>query len=408
MGSLDAAKTIIETLRAAGYVALLNGGCVRDRLLGIEPKDYDVATDAPPEDVRRLFRRTRAVGAQFGVVLVRIKRTDVEVATFRSDAEYHDGRRPSAVEFTTPERDAQRRDFTINGMFLDPLTDEVIDYVGGRRDLEARLIRCIGEPRERFAEDHLRLLRAVRFAARLGFEIEPATFAAMRECAPRLRQIAPERVRMELEMILGAPSRSRGWRLLVDSELTAHLLADHRWTSEERIRIEKVLAALPESAPFCVGFAAVFSCWSSDDARRACAALRCSNADTDAIAQLVSAAPRLLEGDALELADLKELLATGLFNGMTALARAEATADQIAPQQLENAMQRAAAIPAEAVAPPPLLTGDDLLAMNQQPSPLFGRVLKEVYRAQLNETVRSREEAIRLASERIEAERRGI
>jgi poly(A) polymerase len=401
MGSYEAALAVITRLREAGYIALLNGGCVRDRLLGIDPKDHDVATDAPPAEVRKLFRRTRAVGVQFGVVLVRIKKNDVEVATFRSDMEYHDGRRPSAVEFTTPERDAQRRDFTINGMFLDPVTDEIIDYVGGREDLEARVIRCIGEPHQRFAEDHLRMLRAVRFAARLDFEIEETTFRAMAECAARLRQIAPERIRMELEMILGSRSRARGWRLMCDTGLTDHLPPDRAWSAPEQARVERVLAALPEDASAPLGLAALFSGWEPAEVRQACAALRCSNADTDAITTTVATVPRLLDGLVLELADIKELLATGLFREMTILARAVGEADSMDRDALEQVVQRAVAIPAETVAPPPLLTGDDLLAMRLRPSPLMGRLLAEVYRAQRNETIRTREEAVRLVEQRI-------
>ena len=175
------------------------GGCARDLLLGLEPQDYDVATDAPPEQICGLFRRTRKVGAAFGVVLVHEHRKWIEVATFRSDGEYFDGRRPSEVHFCDSQRDAQRRDFTVNGMFIDPLRRELIDYVGGQADLRAGLIRAIGDPTARFAEDHLRLIRAVRFAARLGFEIEPATLGAMREQAAKLTTVATERVREELE-----------------------------------------------------------------------------------------------------------------------------------------------------------------------------------------------------------------
>ena len=202
----DDAVTVVGTLRAAGHVAYFAGGCVRDTLLGRVPKDYDVATDAPPDRVRRLFRNTQAVGAAFGVVLVRVRRTPIEVATFRTDGAYTDGRRPDSVRFATAEEDAKRRDFTINGLFLDPMTNEVIDHVGGRADLDAKLIRAIANPDERFAEDHLRLLRAIRFAARLGFEIEPATADAIRRHAGELSRISPERVTDELRRILCSPS----------------------------------------------------------------------------------------------------------------------------------------------------------------------------------------------------------
>ncbi|RMF77512.1 MAG: CCA tRNA nucleotidyltransferase, partial [Planctomycetota bacterium] len=193
----------------AGHTALLAGGCVRDLLLGAQPQDFDVATDATPERVCELFRGTRRVGAQFGVVLVRQRRTWVEVATFREDFQYRDGRRPEAIRYSDARHDAQRRDFTINGMFLDPLAAELIDYVGGRFDLSARLVRAVGDPAQRFAEDHLRLLRAVRFAARLGFEIEPTTLDAIRAFGDRLPRVAAERRREELDKMFAHPQRAR-------------------------------------------------------------------------------------------------------------------------------------------------------------------------------------------------------
>ncbi len=212
----DDATAVVRRLRDAGHVAYFAGGCVRDTLLGHTPKDYDVATDAPPQRVRQLFHNTQAVGAAFGVILVRLGRSTIEVATFRTDGTYTDGRRPDTVTFATAEEDAKRRDFTINGLFLDPLDgDRVIDYVGGRADLDAKLIRAIGNPDERFAEDHLRLLRAVRFAARLGFEIEPTTADAIRR-TPRAARISPERIAEELRrMVVGG--RQAAWRELQPS-----------------------------------------------------------------------------------------------------------------------------------------------------------------------------------------------
>src|SRR5213595_1577127 len=187
--SREDAGEIVKRLRAAGHVAYLAGGCVRDLLLGLEPKDYDVATDAPPERVRKLFNNTQAVGAAFGVILVRLGGSQIEVATFRTDVSYEDGRHPTEVRFSSAEEDAQRRDFTINGLFLDPIDDRVIDFVGGQEDLKARILRAIGEPNHRFEEDHLRLLRAVRFASRFGLTIEPETAEAIRRHAEHLKRI---------------------------------------------------------------------------------------------------------------------------------------------------------------------------------------------------------------------------
>ncbi len=207
------ARAIVARLREAGHVAYFAGGCVRDRLLGVARAhdDYDVATSACPEEVQRLFPHTVAVGAQFGVILVLEGDARVEVATFRADDAYVDGRRPVAVRFTTPEEDAARRDFTINGMFADPFDGRVLDFVGGRRDLEDRIVRTIGDPRRRFAEDRLRLLRAVRFAARLGFDVEPETAAAIRESASAIHEVSAERIGEEVVKMLTEGSARRAF-----------------------------------------------------------------------------------------------------------------------------------------------------------------------------------------------------
>jgi len=207
-------------------VAYFAGGCVRDRLLNKAPKDYDIATNARPDQVRALFGRTALVGAHFGVVLVKEPEGDFDVATFRTDGSYADGRRPDSVTFATAEEDAQRRDFTINGLFEDPIAERVIDFVGGEADLRDRVVRAIGDPAARFQEDYLRLLRAVRIAATLDFEIEPATFEAIRQTAPRIDRISPERIREELVKILLPPNRLRGFDLLVDSGLMDVILPE--------------------------------------------------------------------------------------------------------------------------------------------------------------------------------------
>ncbi|HXE52477.1 MAG TPA: CCA tRNA nucleotidyltransferase, partial [Tepidisphaeraceae bacterium] len=213
------ARAVVHRLRKAGHVAYLAGGCVRDLLLGLQPKDYDVATDAPPSRVRDLFSNTQAVGAAFGVILVRHRRSQIEVATFRAESGYQDGRHPSQVRFTTAQEDAQRRDFTINGLFLDPENNQVIDYVGGQDDLKARRIRAIGEPSHRFDEDSLRLLRAVRFSARFDFPIEPVTAAAIITHAAQLKRISPERIADELRLMLTPATRTSAWKILWDLKL---------------------------------------------------------------------------------------------------------------------------------------------------------------------------------------------
>ncbi|MCP4713124.1 MAG: CCA tRNA nucleotidyltransferase, partial [Planctomycetes bacterium] len=201
----QAAQNVIKQLRRQGYQALLAGGCVRDMLLGHLPKDYDVATNATPDTVAEMFPRTLTIGAQFGVVVVLNGSRQIEVATFRSDLSYSDGRRPDKIVYTDARTDAERRDFTINGMFYDPIDKKVIDYVAGQKDLKKQVIRAIGDPIARFNEDHLRMLRAIRFACRLNFSIEPATWKAIIKLAPKIKRVSPERISGELENILVDP-----------------------------------------------------------------------------------------------------------------------------------------------------------------------------------------------------------
>src|SRR6476660_9313710 len=224
------AISIVRTLREHGHQAYLVGGCVRDLLLGCEPTDYDVATDATPDEVMRIFPETYAVGAQFGVVLVPLRddaNRTVEVATFRSDIGYSDGRHPDQVRFSQSAReDVERRDFTINGLLLDPVKNEVRDFVGGRKDLDAGIIRAIGDPALRFSEDKLRMLRAVRFAARFGYTIEPPTFAAIRQLAPQIHQVSRERVRDELTKMLTEGHARRAFLLLDETGLLQNVLRE--------------------------------------------------------------------------------------------------------------------------------------------------------------------------------------
>src|SRR6266478_9441721 len=220
------ARKVAARLREQGHIAYFAGGCVRDMVRGLIPKDYDIATDAQPEAVQTLFPRTFAVGAHFGVIIVIENGFQFEVATFRSDHAYIDGRHPTAVHFSSPEEDAQRRDFTINGMFYDPVAEKVIDLVGGRADIDAKLVRAIGDPTRRFTEDRLRMLRAVRFAATLGYEIEKATWEAVVANASSIIQISAERIRAELVRIFLSPERVRGWDLLDSSGLMRAILPE--------------------------------------------------------------------------------------------------------------------------------------------------------------------------------------
>ena len=226
LSAQHAAKEVALRLRAAGYHALFAGGCVRDTLLGRHPKDYDVATDALPEQVMDLFPGALTVGAHFGVVIVKRDGHQVEVATFRKDGEYVDGRHPESVVFSSPEEDAKRRDFTVNGLFADPESGAVIDYVEGQEDIEKRVIRAIGDPAARFGEDQLRLMRAIRFSTVLGFEIQSTTWAALKLLAPNISRVSEERVRDEFIKILAHPNRVRGFDLLVESGLMQVILPE--------------------------------------------------------------------------------------------------------------------------------------------------------------------------------------
>ncbi|MBU0640832.1 MAG: CCA tRNA nucleotidyltransferase [Planctomycetes bacterium] len=390
---------IVHKLRGAGHEALLAGGCVRDLLLGCLPQDYDVATDAPPERVCRLFRATRRVGAQFGVVLVRKRRRWIEVATFRSDGPYRDGRRPERVTFCSAREDALRRDFTINGMFLDPLQHTVIDYVGGRADLTARLIRAIGEPGRRFGEDHLRLLRAVRFAARLGFAVEPDTRAAIRQRAARLRDVAPERVREELEKMLLPAGRSRALRLLAEFELLPHLWPRAAWTAEQITAAEALLGRLPAVAPFEAALAAVLAQREAEPVNDICRALTCSNEQRETVVWLVQHQADLDDAAAVRLSALKRLMAHGAFDALRVLTAARF---QNVPDGARRAValeQRLAAIAPEAIKPAPFVTGDDLLARGIEPGPIYKQALDEVYTRQLEETLDSRAAALHVLDE---------
>lgn len=397
------AEAVLRRLREAGHVAYFAGGCVRDTLLGLEPKDWDVATDAPPSRVRGLFPRTQAVGAAFGVILVRQGASQIEVATFRTDVSYEDGRRPTAVKFTTAEEDAKRRDFTINGLFLDPIENKVIDYVGGQEDLKHKVLRAIGEPDHRFEEDHLRLLRAVRFAARFGLEIEPNTAAAMRAHAPQLKRISPERIAEELRLMLTPPTRVVAFELLVDFGLIDIVL---RFAPDERHNEPGIFQRLAprRTIPFSLALAGVttsrFSTAAFDKpflqklSKAMRQALRPSNEELDDFIEILDGV-RLLREASQTLAFKRRFLARPTSKLTRELM--DAIADN-SPRWKEGRSELDALEQAD-FAPPPLITGDDLTAEGFQPGPMFKRVLDAVYDAQLEDRVGTKDQAMQLARE---------
>ena len=393
----DAALFIIRALRDRGHVALLAGGCVRDRLLGLEPKDYDVATDAPPHQILAVFPRAKHVGAKFGVMLVRKFRHECEVATFRTDGTYSDGRHPDDIAFGTERQDAGRRDFTINGMFHDPLEDRVIDHVGGQADLTAGIIRTIGDPVERFAEDHLRMLRAIRFAARLGFDIDPGTKAAIIGLAPRLAQISAERVWMELQLMLCDRRRAVAWALLLETGLRDHL--SPAWTPGlvDDEQVGRRLAALPASPVHpALALAAALCDYAASTVAAIGRSLKLSNDLVKAIEWHAETLPSVRCPSSFDLAALKTIMANGQWSNLLDLLGADLIARSADSEPLASLRRRAAGVLPADVAPKPLVSGDDLCAAGVQPGRAMGRILRAIYRAQLNEEIITREDAWRM------------
>ena len=410
--SRDDALAVVKRLRDAGHIAYFAGGCVRDMLLGLDPKDYDVATDATPDRVRKLFANTQAVGAAFGVILVRHRKSQIEVATFRSDVNYTDGRRPEKVVFTTAEEDAKRRDFTINGLFYDPIEDKVIDYVGGQEDLKSKILRAIGEPDHRFEEDHLRLLRAVRFAARFGLQIEPATAAAMASRAPHLARTSPERVAEELRLMLTSMTRAKAAQLAsefgFDDVIFRFIPGSQNRAQRPMVMFDRVAPGERISFGFALAAASIeyiiqriphLSDWSTmirqfnirgmvQGLRQS---LRISNEEADEMEGTIYGLNFLLTESAPSVAGLKRFLArpTAPLSRMLL-----ASLPLEKPNGLEGRLRE---LEQTAYLPPPLITGDDLTAAGLVPGPVFKRVLYAVYDAQLEDRVKTKHQAMELA-----------
>jgi poly(A) polymerase len=427
------ALAIIERLRGAGFTAYLAGGCVRDRILGVAPKDYDIATDARPEEVQKLFEHTVAVGARFGVIMVVAGDHHFEVATFRADAEYLDGRRPSSVRFGTIEEDVRRRDFTIGGMYFDPATDRVIDLVGGVRDLRAGVIRAIGKVDERFAEDHLRLLRALRFAARLDFTIEPATWAAIKRSAPSIALTSAERIGEEMVMIMTEGGAARGIDLLVESGLAAvvmpEVLALPDCPQPENFHPEGdvyrhtrlMLSMLPRGCTETLAFGTLLH----DIAKPRCFAvaadgkmtyyghtdqgaqmavemmsrMRRSRATQDQVAYLVRDHLRLTMAPRMRSATLKRMITENGFDELMQLAILDALASSSYLGFYHLCRRALAELGTIDTRPPRLIGGNDLIAMGFKPGPEFKEILREVEDLQLDGAIATRDQALAFVRE---------
>jgi poly(A) polymerase len=374
---------------------------VRDLILGQLPSDYDVATDARPEQVMEALPfHTIPVGISFGVIRVnhpRRRGVEVEVATFRNDGTYVDGRRPESVSFTTAREDAARRDFTINGMFLDPLTGELIDYVGGRADLDDRLLRAIGDPVERFREDKLRLLRAVRFASRFDLTIEPGTFDAIRLMAAEVSTVSPERIAQELRRMLAHPSRASAMRLARETGLIAAILPEltigetrggNEWDHDM-----KVLEVLPDRSDFTLAFAVLLLGAGPGVAGEVASRLRLSNADRDRIVWLVGSRGSLHGAETFPPSRLKTILAHPGIGELLALQRADAIASGVDPSEIAFCERYLAEQPDGPINPPPLVTGDDLVRHGLTPGRHFARILDDIRKAQLDGLIHTKDEA---------------
>ena len=415
-------------------MAYFAGGCVRDLLRGVAAQDFDIATSATPAEVQRLFPKTIPVGAAFGVVLVLEGGGQFEVATFRSDAAYLDGRHPSAVQFGSPEEDAQRRDFTVNGLFLDPVTDRVFDYVGGRADIERQVIRCIGEPRHRFAEDKLRLLRCVRFASNLQFTIDPATAAAVREMAGQIQGVSAERIRDELIKTLTRPHAGQGLALLAETGLLREVLpevaalqrveqpAEFHPEGDVFTHTRMMLDDLPAYPGIVLAFAVLLHDigkpptfvrapdrirFNDHDivgqalAEQVLRRLRFSNDQIEQITLCVGGHMRFQHVQSMRPAKLKRLLARPTFPVEMELHRIDCRASHGKLDNYVFLKTKAAELPAEVIRPAPLVTGHDLLAVGFTPGRLLGAVLAEVAELQLEDQLQSQAAALAYARQRL-------
>jgi poly(A) polymerase len=438
----ELANLICETLRQRGYQALLCGGCVRDLILGRDPADYDVTTDATPEEVMAMFPESVAVGAQFGVVLLPRGGLKVEVATFRSDMGYSDGRHPDAVVYSkTPEDDVRRRDFTINGLLMRPETGEILDFVGGQADLKAGVIRAIGEPGGRFAEDKLRLMRAVRFAARFGFEIDAETFQAIRKQARGIHQVSPERLRDELTKTLVEGQARRAFEMLDETWLLELVLPEvaamkgveqppqYHPEGDVWTHTLAMIEGLPagSSATLAwgvllhdVGKPPTFRPISETGDRirfdghvdvgvrmgeEICRRFRFSNEESTQIVALIANHMRFMDVDRMRASTLKRFVRLPRFDEHMELHKLDCLSSHRRLDAYESVQRLLAETPPEQIRPPRLLTGDDIQQMGYVPGPLFSEILRSLEDAQLEGQITTREAAVKYVRKRFGAQK---
>ena len=432
----DAALDIVRQLQRAGFSAFWVGGCVRDFLLGREPGDYDIATSARPEEVERLFQRTIPVGRKFGVIVVITGGRQFQVATFRAEADYRDGRHPEQVAFGDAEADARRRDFTVNGLFYDPVQRQLLDWVGGEADLRARIIRTIGSPTERFAEDHLRLLRAVRFAAQLDFSVEARTFAALKTHAAKIKTVSAERIRDELLKLFQPPHAARGLELLQQSGLLDQVLPEIAVTTaceqspdfhpEGSVfnHLRLMLQHLPPNADASLPWAVLLHDVAkpvtrstdpttgsthfyghekigADMAEEILERLRFPHKQADEIVKAVRYHMQFKDGLQMRKSTLRRLLMRPTFPLELALHRLDCLGSHSRLDVYDFLLAEAKALEQTPELRPPLVTGDDLIALGMQPGPALGALLAEIREKQLQDELRTKTEARKWAKGRI-------
>ena len=426
--SESAARSIVERLRAEGFEALYAGGCVRDTLLGLTPCDYDVATNARPEQVEGIFPRTVPVGAQFGVILVLEGGSEVQVATFRGDGTYLDGRHPESVRFTDAQGDSLRRDFTINGLFYDPIGNKVLDFVRGREDLRAGVVRAIGNPTERFAEDKLRLLRAVRFATTLGFKIDPLTWKAVITWVADIHVVSAERIREELVKILLSPNRLRGFDLLNESGLLREIIPEleslkgcdqppeFHPEGDVFVHTRLMLSFLAPDASLPLILSVLFHDIGKPSSRmvdetgrirfnghegisaemtlRLLQRLRFSNDVIDAVIPTVRLHMSFKDVPNMRMATIKRMMARPTFNDELELHRVDCLASHGMLDNHSLLLAKREEFSHQPLIPPPLISGHDLIALGWKPGSRFAEVLQAVQNRQLEGTLTTREEAM--------------
>lgn len=432
------AAEIVEALRGRGFEAYFVGGCVRDLLLNREPRDYDIATNALPEAVQEIFPRTIEVGKQFGVLIVVMNGFHYQVATFRSESDYRDGRHPGRVEFGDPRADALRRDFTINGMFYDPFGQRVIDYVNGQEDLKNRIIRAIGNPRERFNEDYLRMLRAVRFAAELNFNIESETFKAIQENAEKISQISNERIREELLKLFLPPHAARGLELLRESGLLKVILPEiyemigceqspvFHPEGDVYIHTLRMLENLPPDANYILVWSVLLhdvgkprvAAIMPDDAKHfyqhekvgaemakeILSRLRFTSKEIEDISTCVHFHMQLKDAAKMKKSTLRRIFSRETFDVELELHRLDCIASQ---RKLDNyeflkKKKEEFASARQPIIPPPLVNGEDLKQIGYTEGKFLGSVLKEIQEKQLMDEFRTREQALEYARRRLQ------